>query len=272
MAVLGIDAAWTEKEPSGVALIVQSNERWHALRVASSYHDFCGEVNFQTVAPVVTQTTNVPRLLTACKRLAPDSRIAVVAVDMPLSRQPIRARRASDTAVSRRFGHCQCAVHSPSPERPGKTGRRLHQGLSDAGFILATSERMPYPALIEVYPHVALLGLTGRSKRLPYKAGRTNSYWRGASIADRKRKLLEEWHTILDFLRRDIDNVDLTLSTPDTQTFQSLKRYEDALDGLICAWVATQYLAGTVESLGDKESAIWVPASSMKFAKDIHAT
>jgi len=272
LAVLGIDAAWTDYEPSGVALLVHTGRRWCLSRLAASYDEFCGGRGVGAKRPDPSQAVDVQQLLKTSEQIVPGARIAVIAVDMPLARQRITTRRASDTAVSRRFGHCQCAVHSPTPARPGSTGRRLHKGFSVAGFMLATDARLTGPSLIEVYPHVALLGLTGECRRLPYKSAKTSSYWKSQPLAVRKQRLVEEWRKILDFLRRDIDNIDLPLPDPAEQTLQSLKRYEDALDGLICAWVGIQYLNDQALPLGDDNSAIWVPTASMKFAKDINGT
>jgi hypothetical protein len=44
-AILGIDAAWTNQQPSGVALMVGTNGRWRSVAVAPSYEaflDLCG--------------------------------------------------------------------------------------------------------------------------------------------------------------------------------------------------------------------------------------
>ena len=38
-----------------------------------------------------------------------------------------------------------------------------------------------------------------------------------------------------------------------------LKRYEDALDALVCAWVGTRYVEGHADHYGDDDAAIWIP-------------
>jgi predicted RNase H-like nuclease len=38
-----------------------------------------------------------------------------------------------------------------------------------------------------------------------------------------------------------------------------LKRYEDSLDILVCAWVGAKYLKGEALPYGDDTAAIWVP-------------
>ena len=47
-------------------------------------------------------------------------------------------------------------------------------------------------------------------------------------------------------------------------TLASLKPVEDRLDGLICAWVGIEHLAGRTVGLGDDTAAIWVPQSLVK--------
>lgn len=117
------------------------------------------------------------------------------------------------------------------------------------------------PALLEVYPHVALLGLMDATERLPYKVGRSGTYWgKGLPAAERKHRLLAQWTAIVGRLQDEIDGIDLPLpKDPEHLTFQALKRYEDAIDGLVCAWMATRYLAGDAVPLGDDAAAIWIP-------------
>ncbi len=269
-AVLGIDAAWTDRQPSGVALLRRDGSKWECLRVTPSYASFCEGVNWEE--RVSGGVADVPALLAVAQRVSGEAPL-VVAVDMPLANTVINARRTADNAVSRAFGHCKCAVHSPTPARPGNTGRNLHAGFAGANYSLATQLGDSPPALLEVYPHVALLGLTGRDERLPYKVGKSNTYWCEISIDQRKRRLVKEWDLILKHLGREIKGINLPL--PDSlceHSLSSLKRYEDAIDALVCAWVATRYLDKTSVPLGDSSAAIWIPLTSMRFAKATHGT
>lgn len=265
-AVLGIDAAWTDSEPSGIALLQRHGDRWDCLRAAPSYAAFC-QPYFAWSDRITGAPVDHVAVLDTCRDLLGGGMPSVIAVDMPLASTPVTCRRAADDLVSRRFGHCKCAVHSPSPARPGVTGRHLYEGFVKSGYTLATSARLHTPALLEVYPHVALLGLTERSERLPYKAGKSTTYWPEVPAEIRKARLLGEWAGILAALGRSISHLDFALPTqPENCTFAELKRFEDTLDGLVCAWVATKYLQGSALPLGDDTAAIWVPQSSMKFA------
>jgi predicted RNase H-like nuclease len=116
-AILGIDAAWTAARPSGVALLQQRGERWHCVALAPSYAQFVGAaaskaVDWHTRPPGAAP--DLAALLSASQQLLEGESVQVIAVDMPLSLEPIRGRRIADAAVSRAFGAQGCAVHSPS--------------------------------------------------------------------------------------------------------------------------------------------------------------
>lgn len=269
-AVLGIDAAWTDNHGSGIALLAESSTGWCCVRVAPSLSAFMpGLVRDGTGLRLDAE---LPIALETCQRLLGHDRIEVVAVDMPLSNRSIACRRQADNTISRLFGHCQCAVHSPTPTRPGAFGRRLHEHLADAGFRLATQSGVGRQTLIEVYPHVALLGMMQLSMRLPYKATKTGKYWPGVTIDERKRRLVQQWQGIIQRLRVDISGIELDLPTdPAARSFPELKQLEDALDALVCAWMALQYLNGAAVPEGDSDAAIWITNSALPFAKQNNA-
>lgn len=50
----------------------------------------------------------------------------------------------------------------------------------------------------------------------------------------------------------------------------ALKRYEDVLDALVCAWVATHYANGAATAYGDNTAAIWVPQVVKPCNKALH--
>ena len=99
-AVLGIDAAWTARNPSGVALALQIGSSWRLIRASASYADFLNEV---AGARPMGGPAAVPALLDRARILAGGEPVLVVAVDMPLSFEKIVSRRVSDNAVSRAF-------------------------------------------------------------------------------------------------------------------------------------------------------------------------
>ncbi len=263
--VLGIDAAWTEKEPSGVALIEGSPGSWRCVAVAPSYDSFLARAEGVLVDWSIKSRgarPDVGRLLSAAETLLGGQELAVVTVDMPLSTEPMTGRRAADSAISSAYGGRGAAVHSPSAERPGPISDRLTRDFAAAGFPLATGTT---PAgtpnrLVEVYPHPALMTLTGANYRLCYKVSRSRRYWPNSTPAERRANLLGQFHRILSALKDEVRDIHLEL--PDAASAVStsgLKRYEDSLDGLVCAWVGAKYLEGTASPYGDHTAAIWVP-------------
>ena len=268
--VLGIDAAWTETQPSGVALIRRDRSGWRVLRVAPSYETFLAGGHGQTLDwENGSPRGAVPDLaaLLSASEAASEAAVSLVAVDMPLSVTPILGRRAGDLEISRRFGSRGCSTHSPSGDRPGAISLELSRDLVSRGFEIATaaSAAPPLPCAIEVYPHPALLVLLGRSYRVPYKVTRSAQYWPGTSVRERIRRIGRELRTIA----RGLESVlgPLPFSIPRSSRVPTLafwKRYEDALDALVSAWVGAMVLDGKAEPFGDEESAVWVPRESSR--------
>jgi predicted RNase H-like nuclease len=263
--VLGVDAAWTLRQPSGVALLETTGVRPKLLAVAPSYRAFLRAASGEPVhwdratgeAPPIIELLNAATALAA----AP---VDVIAIDMPLATIPITARRAADNAISAAFGAAKCATHSPNPERPGRISRIFARQLRQKGFPLATArhEAGVTPALIEVYPHVALLRLSAKPERLRYKAGKTTTYWPKSSLDWRKRLIAAEMNGIIDILASAIDGLRSRLPAvrrDDLRSLSALKRLEDALDAIVCAWAGLCYARGQASAYGDETAAIWVP-------------
>lgn len=262
-AVLGIDAAWSYKHPSGVALIrAKDDGHWEFVAVAPSYDSFTALAVGRPVQWDNTPKGSVPEmecLLTAATKLLDGERVTVVAVDMPLSLdEPITGRRECDRAIAVAFGARGCSPHSPNAARPGQISYQLRADLERLGYPLAVNNRdgIIAPATIEVYPHPALLCLLDRDYRLPYKISKSLTYWPGTTVEERVDNLLAHFRQIYAGLTGEIDGIPDFL--PAAGSLNYLKRYEDALDALVCAWVGARYLAGCADAYGDDTAAIWV--------------
>lgn len=258
-AVLGIDAAWTLTEPSGIALVERDGVQWRLVRVAASYQAFLFDDHWQGIRHRGS-TPDPPALLSKTAELTATP-VSIVAIDMPLSNKPITGRRVSDNAISSYYGSRQAGTHTPNQTRPGKLSDDLTLGFAQAGYPLLTS-RKSFPALIEVYPHPALIELANAEQRLPYKHAKSRKYWPEESLADRRHKLLSVWADIVSLLDSRIEGVAsaLPLPHPLSRGFE-LKAFEDCLDAVVCAWVGTCVLDGNAKAYGDETSAIWVPTN-----------
>jgi predicted RNase H-like nuclease len=134
----------------------------------------------------------------------------------------------------------------------------MRDGFTAHGFRLATAGPTPRgPAILEAFPHIAVLALLGATRRVPYKVARSGQYWPDVPGDVRRARIRHRWASILAALRRRID---LSWRLPRTfGSFALMKRYEDALDAIVCAWLAIEYLDGRAEALGDATAAIWAP-------------
>ena len=263
-AVLGIDAAWTITEPSGVALAIETASGWRLAAVEASYDHFLerargaapGEAGREARIPTPGRWSARP--------------IACAGGRSPASRStcrsgPIRSsgRRRCDKLVSSLYGARKAAAHSPSAARPGPISDALRADF--AAFDLEVRIEPPADGLIEVYPHAALIDFMGARERLPYKAGKTRTYWPscrsktgGESCGRSGRESSRRWS-------RRIAGVAAALAVPapDARGWR-LKAFEDRLDAVVCAAVAIAALDGRAVAYGDGEGAIWVPSGGAR--------
>jgi len=256
--VLGIDAAWTDKNPSGVAVATEEAEGWRLKGAFPSVEHFLAEAH-KKPAPEkpsggVGQACDLLEATRAMAGRLPD----LVAIDMPMALEPITTRRASDEALSRAYGAKWCAAHSPNAQRPGPISDHLREGFGEAGFPLCITE-IATPGVIEVYPHPALVELCDEPKRLPYKVGKLRSYWPDSKPEHRRLLLSGEWSSIGTVLEPYLQGAGDFCNTFEL-TPKQLKAQEDMIDAIICCICAIRALDGGAKPLaGDELSAIWVP-------------
>jgi predicted RNase H-like nuclease len=127
------------------------------------------------------------------------------------------------------------------------------------GFHLAVSgSAVRDRQLIEVYPHIAVMQLLDENYRVPYKIARAAKYWPDLTPAVRRLKIRANFGRLLKALEGQFGDTPLALPSR-TAGPGELKRFEDALDGVVCCWIGTQYLEGKCRAYGDENAAIWAP-------------
>ena len=170
---------------------------------------------------------------------------------MPLAPYAITARRAADNAIASAYASRGLGAHSPSPDRPGPIADDMRAGFAALGYRVAGTTTPPGApgVMIEVFPHAAAIALLGADYRVPYKLARASQYWPDRDAAGRRRALLAQWTKLRRSLAAHIDGGELRL--PSRGPLAQLKRYEDALDALLCAWIGIEYLAGRLRAHGD---------------------
>ena len=199
-------AAWTETEPSGVAVAVETEAGWRLGAVEASYEHFIaradgidpGEARPRGSKP------SAAALLRAAEKLSAWP-VALVAIDMPLAPYPIVGRRPCDEAISAAFGAKGAATHSPSAIRPGRISDESRGEFAALGYPLCG--QTPARGLIEVYPHAALIQFMREGYRLPYKAEKISKYWPDLAPDERRAKLQSVWARIVKALESRIAGV-----------------------------------------------------------------
>jgi predicted RNase H-like nuclease len=257
--VLGIDAAWTPTQPSGVAIASSNGEGWQLIGAYSSYGDYFEAAKFHgSVSDGDLASTSAVSLINAATALAgqaPD----LVAFDMPMSLQPITGRRGADQAISKAYGAKWCAAHSPSAQRPGQLSDQLRAEFASAGYGLCV-RAIQTPGLVEVYPHPALVELCGESKRLPYKVTKAANYWPRLTPKQRRAALIAEWNSIATVLEPYLAGAENALRGASVDSLKNMKAAEDMLDAIVCCVSAIRCLEGEALAYSaDEFSAIWVP-------------
>jgi predicted RNase H-like nuclease len=269
--ILGIDAAWTAHQASGVALVrVPKRGKPRLLAVARSYEEFL-EAEKLTGPAWQTRVTGTPpdleALLQACERMTTHSP-SLIALDIPLSNRPFKGRRRCDNAVTSAYVARGAGTHSPSENRPGPISKSLFHQLRRAGYYWLKNNPPSFSQAIpkyfaETYPHPAIIELMGLPKRLAYKTSRLLQYWPGATTAKRWQNVCDNLDKLRRALAREIEGVDRIF--PSAHKILKLgrrgllKNFEDALDAVVCAWIGIQILQGRALAYGDRAGAIWVP-------------
>ncbi|MCR4391812.1 MAG: DUF429 domain-containing protein [Candidatus Acetothermia bacterium] len=219
MRFVGVDLAWSYRNPSAaVALAWQEG-------IAS---------------PLAWEPAleSDDQLLAFIGRVAEDGP-ALVAVDAPLVVPNETGARPCDLAVSRAYRRQQAGAHPANRRRlgPRVRGEELVARLGGLGFVHSPVVRPQAPVrqVVEVYPHPATVELFSLPRTLKYKARRDRPYplrWRE----------LERYRTLLRSLagREPPMEAGLFLAELDPvgRRGRSLKRCEDLLDALFCAYLA----------------------------------
>lgn len=258
--VLGIDAAWTETQPSGVCLLKDDSYECVILKLSSSYDGFIKGDDSIKLKPLGSKP-EIDNLINACN----GETIDCIAIDMPLSNQLIEGRRSSERTISSAYGGKGAATHSPTSERPGKISLDLVNDFKEVGYKLSlANDVIRENALIEVYPHASIIEYLELDYRLPYKVGKKNSYkaWKHLLPEERTKKIITNLNMLIERLGRSVSNVSDFIPILDIEedyNIWQLKAYEDMIDALICALTGLSYVTGNIRGYGEKDGTIWVP-------------
>jgi predicted RNase H-like nuclease len=236
MRFVGVDLAWqSDKNPSAIGIASLKN---NCLHIESLHPNVFGLIEIQNL---ILATTNV----------------VGVAIDAPLIINNEIGQRLCERELSRVYGARKASCHTANKSLyPNAMSVSLAENLKRYGFNHCEGEKWQ----IECYPHPAIIECFGLSERLLYKKGKVAIKREGQAKLGMLIQKLEQ-SAVLQL------KVPVNLSHHLNYEYifslkgQALKSNEDALDAIICAYIAALKYKGVTSSLfGTVENGyIWVP-------------
>ncbi len=213
---LGLDLAWSRNNPSGLAAIGRDGRLVSAPRA-----DLCADAEILAwirahAAPTMT-----------------------IAIDMPTIVPNATGRRPCEASLAADFRRAHAGPH-PANRRnrwfaDGGRAAALIAALRDDGFCerLDTTAREPGRTVFECFPHPSLVRLFGLPQIFKYKKKQGRSWETVLSEWSRYRAALEDLRDAVPPLVLDAAVVPFAVDA------RGYKRWDDTLDAITCAYVAS---------------------------------
>ena len=240
--LMGIDLAWlSDKNGSGLAVGVLSGRE---LTVTDIYTAVIG---YDNVANIID---SVPSL-------------SGLAIDAPFIIQNYTGNRPCEKALNAEYSKKWAGCHPSNLERyPEASSVRLGLELLEKQFLhlgRPGQEKWQF----ECYPHPAIVELFGLEKRLAYKKGKLKDRREGQIQFARLIKTLEGRSSLSLNIREGLSYLVDEAFIASLQG-QALKDNEDALDALVCLYIAGLYASGcAMHVFGDIDSGYIVVPSAL---------
>lgn len=219
MKFIGLDLAWSARNKTGAAVI--EGDAAHGELITSTLLHGDDEI----VEFVLGHAGDEQALVT---------------IDAPLSVPNATGRRPAEAEIGAAFGRYRLAAYPANRAKLAVDdvvrGEALVDRLQAHGFVhhAEVAALEPVRQIVEVYPHPAMLAFFDLERPLPYKA--------------RPHRTLADRHTAFqqfqDLIRSlatatpALTGTEQLLDQPVDQLGPAaLKRYEDQLDGLMCAYI-----------------------------------
>jgi len=218
MDFIGIDLAWSAKNPSGLALL-----NWDGKKAWLS-----------DTATLVSDE----KILSWVQSHSPSH--ACIAIDAPIiAPNPPGTTREADKGLAADFARFHARTY-PANKQRAKRAITLSGKLRELGFnpdpFFATGS--PVRSQIEVYPHSAMVVLFSLPRIIKYKKGPVSERAKGLRILQR------EMAKHLPLLDPPVDRISLLKVCrvpPGEGGARALKELEDILDAVICAYTGLYF-------------------------------
>ena len=232
MKIIGIDLAW-KSERNTTALAV--GELRDGCLLITEIHDSLASLN--DVTEVIENQSDV----------------SGVAIDAPLIIEKDSGQRACERALSKEYGSRKSSCHASNKALyPNAPSTVLAKYLSKRGFTHIghpTEERWQ----IECYPHPAIIELFGLPERLAYKKGKVGDKKKGQVQLSNYIRALKASEVLELTTSAEVEEY-LVEESILSKSGKAMKKNEDALDSIICAYIGALYASekpsnvfGTVE-------------------------
>jgi len=223
---VGIDLAWGEKNPTGIAVLDESCRLVHLSAVTSD------EAIEAALAPYVVGPV-------------------IAGIDAPLVVTNPTGSRPAEQALSADFRKFHAGTHPSNTGKPefahGTRGARIAQLL---GLVV-------HETALEVYPHAALVALFDLDRILTYKNKR------GRDLPHLRSELLRLMGLVESLVTTDGTWASLRACVEGATRKSDLRLVEDQVDAVVCAYVAwyADRHPDRVTSYGDPETGVIVTPS-----------
>jgi predicted RNase H-like nuclease len=218
MFFVGVDLAWSPRNTTAVAIacggeLVRWEQELRSVEEITSY--------------ILSAVGEAP---------------VFVAIDAPLVVPNPSGSRECDRRIAKLFRRYEAGVYPVNRrllERYGEIrGERLAKLLENAGFVNNPKLAAPLVgrAFAEVFPHSAMVAIFGLDKTLKYKARPGRSYEQRYREFRRYQELLSSLAKAKPPLHIPEEILGVKV---DKLRGKALKRYEDLLDAVTCAYVAS---------------------------------
>jgi histidinol-phosphate phosphatase family protein len=216
---IGIDLAWSPRNPSGYAALSTDG------RILESGSSLGGD----------------DEVLALVERLVPPGKPGIVAVDAPLAVPNQEGGRQADREVASVFGKFQAAPYPANRKNLARYGglraEAIRKRLQSAGYRHSPNivRRADTRQTVEVFPHPATISLFGLNRTLKYKTRQNRSYeFRWQELA-RLRDHLASLRTADPPLQVPASLAQMPI---EGKRGKALKAVEDHLDAILCAYSA----------------------------------
>lgn len=223
MRFIGLDLAWSSRNPTGGAVIEGEAASGRLVHTALLGGDD------EVITFVQEQAGDEP---------------AIVAIDAPLSVPNQEGRRPAEVEITQMFARYHAGAHPANRNRLARDGVVRGEALTERLLALGFEHRtevvaqVPVRQIVEVYTHPAIVSIFDLQRIIRYKARPNRSHDERLAefrvYQERLRSLSQAEPALLDtdeLLSVDVGGL----------IKRRLKDYEDILDGVMCAYTV-QYL------------------------------